>query len=112
VLLLDLERKRYRLESSEDVLTEGKGYAPRTGTSAFDGKALHELTHREANGFGPDGPDLVIAKGDLSQQQVDTALWPVFFAHGIIPTVHSPLRPDKLPTAPDPEASRPAGCRS
>lgn len=103
VVLLDLEQRRYRLETSEDILTEGRGYAPRIGTSAFDGKALHELTHREANGFGPDGPDLVIAKGNLSQQQIDAVLWPVFFAHGIVPTVHSPLRPDKLPIAPDPE---------
>ncbi len=103
VLLLDLERKRFRLESSEDVITEGRGYARRVGTKAFDGKALYELTHREANGFGSDGPDLAIAKGSLSQQQVDAVYWPVFFAHGIVPTLHSPLRPDKLPTTPDPE---------
>jgi hypothetical protein len=39
---------------------------------------------------------LSIARGDLSQLQIESWLWPVFFAHGIVTTSHAPLAPPSL----------------
>jgi hypothetical protein len=106
VLLLDFERKRYRQETSEGAISEcgGKGlaYVTLVGTSAFDGKSLQGLRHRDLNGIEEDVPDLDIGT-DLTRAQFDTHVWPVFFAHGMIPTVHQILRPDQLPRTYDPE---------
>ncbi|MHB1426510.1 MAG: hypothetical protein ACYC3I_25395 [Gemmataceae bacterium] len=111
-LLLDMARKRYRLEGSEEVLyANGKDdpkeweFRPRINTSAYDGEALQSLTHRKANRLENDREDdLSIGKGNLGPDaQFDPALWPIFFAHGIVPTVHSTLLVDKLPLTHDPD---------
>ncbi len=111
VLLLDLARKRYRLEGSANVIyANGKDdpkeweYRRRISTSAYDGEALQSLTHRKANRIDDDVDDLSIGKGDLGPGAVfGSELWPIFFAHGIVPTVHSPLLVDKLPLTHDPD---------
>jgi hypothetical protein len=96
VLLLDFEGKRFRQETSEEVLSARGGredrleYVLRVGTRAFDGRALQGLLHRDVNRIQEDGPDLVMDK-DLAMAQFDPQLWPVFFAHGIVPTVHHEL---------------------
>jgi hypothetical protein len=106
VLLLDFERKRYRQETSEGAISErgGKGlaYVTRVGTSAFDGKSLQTYGHRELNGIEDDVPDMSI-ETDVSRARFDAHLWPVFFAHGMIPTAQHILRPDQLPRTYDPE---------
>lgn len=104
VLLLDIERKRFRLETTEDHIVEGLGYATRVKTISYDGKALNTLTHREANGFPTDSADLSLQKGYLYYKQIDSVLAPVFFAHGIVPTAGTLLIPNQLPTTPDPES--------
>jgi hypothetical protein len=105
-VLLDLERKRFRLESSTEAITEdgagNRSYIPRVSTQTYDGQAVQTLTHRDVNRI-PIGPDLGISKGDLVFFRVDSELSPVFIAHGIVPTVHGELRPDKMPTTHNPE---------
>jgi hypothetical protein len=116
VLLLDLEGKRFRQESSEYIMRQRQGggweYTLRVGTSAFNGKALQGLTHRDLNDIKEDVPDLSIDKGDLARSDFDAHLWPVFFAHGFVPTVHHYLQPDKLPTSYDPENFEVQGSQS
>lgn len=113
VLLLDLEKKRYRMESSEEVAyANGKEndpraweYRTRISTSAYDGEALQSLIHRKANQLEKDRPDdLSIGKGNLGMgAQFGNEICPIFMAHGIVPTVHSPIFVDKLPLTHDPD---------
>jgi hypothetical protein len=110
VLLLDLAGKRFRLETSEGVLHGDEGtrrkFAPRVSTSANDGKVGGCYTHREANGI-PDGDaaDLIINLNDAPTRGTwfDPHLWPVFYAHGLIPTVQTDVRLNKLPMSYDPD---------
>lgn len=110
VFLLDLERKRYRLESSEEMVNAHDSDDPKKWewrksihTSAYDGEMLQHLTHRKANGLEKDGEeDLSISKGSLGPgAQFGPEVWPIFFAHGIVPTVQSSLLVDKLPLSLD-----------
>jgi hypothetical protein len=109
VILLDLVKNRYRLEEAEEVIyADAKNfeYRRRISTSAYDGKALQSLSHRKENRIDPkdDDVDLSIGKGNLGPgAQFRTEMWPVFFAHGIVPTVHSPPLVDKLPLSHDPD---------
>jgi hypothetical protein len=111
-LLLDLARTRYRLEGSQDIIqakgeedTARREYHTRISTSAYDGEALQSLRHRKANGIDDDGEaDLSIGKGNLGLGACfGNEVWPIFFAHGIVPSIHSPLRVDKLPLSHDPD---------
>jgi hypothetical protein len=106
VLLLDFERKRFRQESSEEGIREradkGREYIPRVSTSALDGKYLQGLTPRDLNRIEDDIAELGIDT-DLTRADFDVHLWPVFFAHGMIHTVHQRLRPDQLRRSYDPE---------
>ncbi len=111
-LLLDLTRKRYRMEGSEDVLSHNGsddprnwGFRSRMYTSAYGGESLQHYTHRKANGLENDREeDLSIGKGDLGPgAQFGHELSPIFLTHGIVPTVHSMLMVDKWPLAHDPD---------
>jgi hypothetical protein len=109
VFLLDLVRKRYRMEDSEEVPNANGKEDPKeweyrrcVRTSAYDGEALQNLTPREINRLSDDVADLSIGKGNLGPgAQFRAELTPVFFAHGIVPTVHSPLLVDHLPLTHD-----------
>jgi hypothetical protein len=106
-LLLDFERKRYRLETTQDILSEegGRGlkYRVRVSTSTFDGKASHGFTHKRTNGIeGIDDQnlaDLIIGKGEYVGTEFDNHLYPILFAHGLVPTVHTDIQMQKLPPA-------------
>jgi hypothetical protein len=101
VLLLDLEGKRYRLESSEEVGRAGREFIPRVNTIAFNGKIGQGYLHRDINQLGDDGPDLVIGKSSAHGTWFDPHLWPVLYAHGLVPTVHTHVRLDKMPPSYD-----------
>jgi hypothetical protein len=107
VLLLDLEHKRWRVQSSQQDLSAGGGkglsYVTMVATAAFDGTALQTYYHREENHLQGDGPDLVIEKGQLHRGGAfDHNLYPVFFAHGIVATVYdTQLQAYDLPTTYD-----------
>ena len=112
VLLLDLAKKRYRLEGSDDcIYLNGKDndskaweYRTYTHTSAYDGEALQSLRHKKENRIDDDLYDLAIGKGNLGPgAQFPSEIWPIFMAHGIVPTVHSLLFVDKLPLTHDPD---------
>ncbi len=106
VLLFDFEHNRFRQESADDYPSgeNRKQYTTLIHTAAYDGKSLQSLYHRAANHVQEDSPDLGIDKGDLGRGSGFNAnLWPVFFAHGLVATVHANLRPDKLSMAYDPD---------
>jgi hypothetical protein len=105
VLLLDLERRRLRLETSEPYIdyTGAVGrYSRRISTSAFDGKIQQGYSHKSKNGIA-EGHDLGIARGDLFSLPYDPSLLPVFYAHGIVPSPHHPLGPKTYLLSPEPE---------
>ncbi len=117
VLLLDLAKKSYRLEQSQEVIYELSEtdptkweYRTRVSTSAYNGKLLQSLRHRKANRIDEDVSDLSIGKGSLgSAAGMVDEVWRIFFAHGIVPTVHSPLLVDKWPSTHDPDDFNLAG---
>jgi hypothetical protein len=109
VLLLDLERKRIRLETTEEGILEwpdGKRrWVPRASTQAWDGESDQTLVPREVNP-DPNSPDLRIGIGrvqKVNQNSIDYSLLPVFFAHGIVPSIHAALRSSDMPVAYDPD---------
>jgi hypothetical protein len=105
-LLLDFEHNRHRLEWSQDVISGDEGntkFITRNQSFAFDGKTFQALYHRVANGLPEEAPDLGIHKGDMGKAQFDSGLYPVFFAHGVVPTGYGDLRVDKLSIAYEPD---------
>ena len=98
-VLLDLERKRFRSESSEAFPTVSGKFETRVGTVAYNGVEVRQGQPRElakANG----GFDVLIAKGARDGQEgspVRDLYWPLLFAHGIVPTTHQPAYVDRLP---------------
>jgi hypothetical protein len=114
VLILDPARKRYRLERSYEELYSiyengedeptSREYRVRISTSTYDGEAMYKYSHRKANQMVADVPDLSIGKGNLGPGAfLGSELLPIFFAHGIVPTVHTPLVIDKLTFTHDPD---------
>lgn len=111
VLLLDLVKKHYRFDETQDAIymngVEDPAkweYRTRISTSAYDGKLLQKYRHRKANRIDEDLSDLSIGKGNLGPHAgLGNEVWPIFFAHGIVPTVHSPLLVDKWLLSHDPE---------
>lgn len=111
ILLLDLINRRYRYESSEAVRNAmGHGedethlwqYTQQISTTAFDGKRWQHFRNRKENGIEEDVDDLHITKGKMSRSNVfDPLLNPIFFAHGIVGTVHKPLVLDSWPETQD-----------
>ncbi len=99
VLLLDLAGQRYWLETSEEIVSTrgGRGveFLPRVSTSAFDGKIGQAYYHRDINGLGDDGPDLSISTPSTPGTWFDAHLWPLLYAHGLVPTAHTDIRLDK-----------------
>jgi hypothetical protein len=104
-VLLDLEGKRFRSESSEVFPAAGGKYEERTGTIAYNGAELRQGQPRElaeANG----GFDVLITKvtrDGASGSHVRDLFWPLLFAHGIVPTAHQPAYVERLPFSLDPE---------
>ena len=98
-VLIDLERGRFRFESTEYILAEGGVYEKRSSAFTFDGAEIRQGQSRdvaEANG----GFDLLIAKQarqDEPGSVISALLWPVLFAHGVVPTVHQLPYVERLP---------------
>lgn len=105
VLLLDVEHRRHRLESSKPAISSDDAGEPLkdytlTGTETFDGKEQRGMAEKSGD---VKGGGLGIVKGDLVFQRIDQGLEPIFFAHGVVPSVWGDLRPDKWPTVFDSE---------
>jgi hypothetical protein len=97
-VLLDVTGKRFRQEKENHILSHaGDRYITRATTLAYDGKAHHASIPRAINELGPDNPNAVITKGNLTHQAVDSDVWPLLMAHGFVPTVERSPRPDRLP---------------
>lgn len=112
VFLLDLVKKRYRLESSEDVPYSNGKYDPKewewrtwVHTHAYDGEVLQHYSHRKANRIEKSREDdLAISKGKLGPLAFfGSEEEPIFFAHGIVWDTNSPLMVDKWPLTHDPD---------
>ncbi len=97
---IDLERKHFRIEET----TQSTNHSAITKITAYNGISLQRGIVRDPKANGSQEPDINIIKGYLGNQQAaDAYLFPVFMAHGIVPTVFSHLRPDRLPISNSPE---------
>ena len=103
-VLIDITGGRFRIEKREEVFSYSSGrFILRVTTNAYDRKAYQTFVPRVVNGLSPEDSEISLMKGDLHQVHVEAELWPLFYAHGLIPTVNAPLRPDKWPTDHEPE---------
>ena len=97
-ILLDLANRRFRIDKREEVFSaESKRWVPQVTTDAYDGKVYQTAVPRDQNNRGPTEPDMCLSTGNLEHAAPAFDYWPIFFAHGIVPTVNAPLRPNDLP---------------
>lgn len=98
-LLLDFERGRFRIEAESEVMKQGGGFSPASSTTAYNGKETRYGRPREqARTRG--GFDLVINKGAKDATTgpgVQNLHLPVFYAHGVVSTVHQVFYLHRLP---------------
>ncbi|MBX9578698.1 MAG: hypothetical protein K2X87_00170 [Gemmataceae bacterium] len=117
-LLLDLERGRYRQETSGHLLGSDGKVTPTWATFTYDGSETRQSSPPELVPHG--GYNLIIGKRNDAERgntSVQNEYLPVFFAHGIVPTVHTPVIVQRLPRTHDPEdwltvGRRPLGGRT
>jgi hypothetical protein len=106
-LLLDFEKNRFRIESSGKVMHLGKGQLiPRVTTHVFDGASFKAAIPRLQNSDAvfkpaPLDPDVAVATGVLDHLTMESNYWPLFLGHGIVPTVHTPLKDNQLRFSPE-----------
>src|SRR5262249_15885891 len=108
MLLLDLSTGRHRLESVGNIyIREAKQFSPRVTTTVFTGKDLRTESPRQANtraGYTPPqpNPEVGIMTGNLRSGANEVIHLPLFFGHGIVPSIDAPVLPDQLRTRVDP----------
>ncbi len=99
-VLIDLANRRYRIETTRLAPNRARDrWIPHVSIIASNGKLSQVATPRDRNEVGESEPEMFLAKGNLQHISVDTYLWPPFAAHGIVPTVNFPLRPDRMPVS-------------
>jgi len=108
--LLDFEAGRYRLEEDFGAYELGKNALSRSvAIRTFDGKTMGEVFPREANGRSPSRPDpstpdATVTTGNVNVAAFGVEYYPLFFAHGIVPTATTPVIPGpRMRIKPDPE---------
>jgi hypothetical protein len=105
VAVLDLARGRYRYELSYDILKDDGSYRWSTSLGTFDGRESRQGKPREeAREYG--GFDLVISPDYERAQGGATPnpfLWPVLYAHGLVPHAYHTAGFARLPWRYDPE---------
>ena len=98
VVVLDCEQKRYRVTTElRTWSTDQQVFLPRSTTISFDGEQLFVSAMTDDEFLKKGMSDLTVVKGDLTTYQIGAELWPVFAAHGLVPTSHRPLLPDRWP---------------
>jgi len=104
-LLIDITNRQFRLEVNKPTPSKNRDqWVAGQKVDAFDGQTYQTAYPRDKNDRGPDEPDISIAKGNLGAiRTVESYLFPAFAAHGIVPTVDAPLRPDRFPAAHEPD---------
>jgi hypothetical protein len=98
VILIDLVNDRFRLEElSRRISPDRSKWVLENRVSAYNGKVHQIWLPRELNELAPIEHELSIIKGNLGYYHVETHLWPVFMAHGIVPTPNAPIWVDRFP---------------
>ncbi len=117
IIIIDFENKRIRIEETGQTFVPANAAANNAkkeesgklekhdvlvetyGVRAYDGKVLYQWTPSDRNTYlGKRNPNFFITRGNLATLDYPHELWPVFEAHGIIPTTGKVLRPDRLPS--------------
>jgi hypothetical protein len=99
VVLLDFIQGRSRIEKNGSAPGANfEKYVPRVSVSAYDGETLQTSSDRKACELAALDPDVSLVKGPLRMMPFNARIWPVLFAHGVVPTVNKSARPDQLPT--------------
>ena len=77
-VLIDLEKKRLRVEKATRGPNYGGGYADRKTINSFDGKNFYSFTPREINGIPKTAFNLYQAKGNLTTLPYEADIWAHF----------------------------------
>lgn len=103
--LFDLERKRHRVEETSPVIsrTDKTKFATRSRVNAFGGEYSKGALPRDKNEFSPHHIDLHISSGDMRSDQFATGYYPLFLAHGFIPSSRDLPSPGRWPAPTDRE---------
>jgi MYXO-CTERM domain-containing protein len=103
-VLIDFVNGRIRLEETSRAPSRDKTkWVSEHRVTTYDGKTHRTSLPRDRNDLRPNDADLGISRGNLATKQIDTYLWPVFMAHGLVPIPSAKLRVDRLPRSHDPE---------
>jgi hypothetical protein len=88
IVLLDLPRRRHRLEETNPKLSmvDNTKYTSATRIWVSDGKTSKSLHPRAKNEWYNGRPDMHVSRGDLSTVDFPAHYHPLFFAHGFIAT--------------------------
>jgi hypothetical protein len=106
-ILIDIEKKRLRIEKSNRCHIAGGSYVEMDITMSFDGKIRYSVVPRDSKTLGATQPNFFKVKGNLTTAAYDADIWPVLEAHGIVPLATRMAQPDKLPTDHDPTVLTP-----
>lgn len=104
-LTVEFTTGRFRHEQSELATNGSKGPQP-DSLLVYDGKAIKTWNRRTPEKYTGKQPNLIIGTGNLRHVTVEAVYWPVFEAHGVIPTANYPLRLSQLPLEPEAEEFR------
>jgi hypothetical protein len=95
--LFDFSTGRFRIEvSSQSYSSQTQQSYPIVNNAAFNGSTVKVETPREANtnsfhSPSPTDPDVAIFAGNLAGFQFAGESYPLFFAHGVVPTAEQQI---------------------
>jgi hypothetical protein len=94
--LFDFSTGRFRIESWEQHSAKAGQFYARVRNVAFNGSVLKNAFPRDANtndvfSYPPESPDVTIFAGNLSGYRFENEYLPLFFAHGIVPTIEQQI---------------------
>lgn len=97
LVLLDMVQGRIRIEKDgSGVKYNYSGYSPIVDVRAYNGRIYQVNADRTKGEWDPRNANVGITKGSMQAVHLEADLWPVLFAHGIVPTVNKPSRPDRM----------------
>lgn len=106
-ILIDLANGRTRIEEVAPGASEsGSQWVPEYRVHTYDRTDYRTIRPPEQNPAVSGGRHLGIHKGNIEYTQVSSNLWPVYIAHGIVPTSAALMRYDRLPVSHDPDDLR------
>jgi hypothetical protein len=111
VVLLDIPRRRHRLEETSPTLSreDKTKYTTASGIWVCDGTISKHFHPRAKNEWFEGRPDMHVSRGDLRTVDFPAHYHPLFFAHGFIATSRDMPSPGQWPVPGEREEFEPRG---